>query len=380
MNFHNLKFIKQHPRINCPDCAIPMDPFSCREVVVDRCGNCKGVWFDKKELGIFRDSLKELPIDDIGIDKDSSSEVHTISTCPRCKTMLSEAAYGYNSKVVLKKCGNCEGFWLPQAELLKFIDLARIAKITEPDVKGAIKEWTKFNKDTENQKKFNQTMEQMNRHYPFMSLGRFLAIIVPLYDENPRSNKPWVTSVLMISAVITFFIVKHSFAGLGIVPGDFHASTLITSLFVHAGYGHLIGNLFFLWTFGDNVEDVLGPAKYFCYFLICGMSAGLLHVMLNFSSLIPAVGASGAISGLMGGYLYLFPWVSIKTWVNGAIISIPAWIYLGFWFLLQLVSTFLTHGKPFVNVAFAAHVGGFFMGYVLVWLLVKLQMLKRPLA
>jgi uncharacterized protein len=172
MNFSHLKMIKEHPRINCPDCIVPMMPYQCRRVVVDRCLHCKGIWFDKKELGVFRDSLKDLPIEDIKINLESDSDptVHTISTCSRCEDMLAEAKYAYNSKVILKKCQKCEGIWLPQAELFKFIDLVRIAKIIEPDVKGAVKEWIKFQEETRKQKEFNKTMQTLNQprfRWPF---------------------------------------------------------------------------------------------------------------------------------------------------------------------------------------------------------------------
>lgn len=382
MIFHNLKFIREHQRITCPDCSIRMEPFSCREVVVDRCGNCQGIWFDKKELGIFRDSLKELPIESIRIDKSLSSDVYTISSCPRCLRMLTEANYGYNSKVVLKKCASCEGIWLSQAELLKFIDMTRIAKIVEPEVKGVLREWTKFDKENRIQKNNNIKLGQLNQRHNLMCGGGRFGMILPLYDDNPRINKPWVTVIFIIFCIIFFILTisQKNYLNLGLIPGDLKLASFITSLFLHGSVMHLLGNIFYLWTFGDNVEDVIGPAKYVCYFFLCGILAGVTHVLLNSFSMIPAIGASGAISGLMGGYLYLFPNVNLKTLVGGRIVDIPIWIYLGFWFLLQLLSTIVAQGMTHVSIAFGAHVGGFVAGYVLIWVMVNMGIVDlKPL-
>lgn len=109
MIFKNLYSVKQHPRILCPDCSLSMTPFSCKDVIVDRCEKCQGIWFDKKEIAVFRDSLREISLEEIEVHQTPPSDIYNISSCPHCKTMLSEAKLGYNAKESIKKCPRCEG-------------------------------------------------------------------------------------------------------------------------------------------------------------------------------------------------------------------------------------------------------------------------------
>ncbi len=144
--------------------------------------------------------------------------------------------------------------------------------------------------------------------------------------------------------------------------------TVLTSMFLHGGFLHLGGNMLFLWIFGDNVEDVMGRPRFLAFYLICGLAAALAQVMLNPASTVPMVGASGAISGVLGAYLALFPRARIVTLVFfGFIVDtvrIPAVFFLGIWFLMQ----FLYAGGAGGGVAWMAHVGGFLSGLALVFL------------
>jgi membrane associated rhomboid family serine protease len=143
--------------------------------------------------------------------------------------------------------------------------------------------------------------------------------------------------------------------------------TLFTSMFLHGGWFHLIGNMWFLWLFGDNVEDRMGKLIFPVFYIFCGLCAGLLHVAFAHGSAVPAIGASGAIAGVMGAYIYLFPNGKISTLVGFyfyfTTIYIPAQIFLGFWFIMQLFGGFVQDGGN--NVAFWAHVGGFAAGLLL---------------
>ncbi len=350
-----------------------MTPFSCENIIVDKCGDCGGIWFDKKELGIFRDSLKTLPIEELEIDEMHEPDTYAISSCPRCSILLHEEKHNYNSKIKVNKCPRCEGTWLQEAQLVKFIDLARIAKISQPDVDGYLSEWTKsFKEKREQEQKIRKPMVR------FTSPGFiYFFRVIPLYDINPRNVKPWVTTFFIIFCSIMYYLTSpiENFLSLGLVPGQLVYSSFITSIFLHGNLLHLIGNMFFLWTFGDNVEETIGPVNYILFFIICGVTAGLAHVGLNSSSLIPAVGASGAISGIMGAYLYLFPHIKLKTWVAGFVVDLPVWAYLGFWFLIQVVSALISMNSDSSNkgIAFGAHVGGFITGYVFIWAYKKLK-------
>lgn len=148
--------------------------------------------------------------------------------------------------------------------------------------------------------------------------------------------------------------------------------TLITSMFMHGGWAHLGGNMLFLWIFGDNLEHIMGHRRYLIFYLLCGVIASLAHVFsasfLNDSTLVPSLGASGAISGVLGGYILLFPARRVSVWILFGIMSLPAFIVLGIWFVFQLVNGMGTLGgnEAAGGVAYAAHIGGFVAGLILV--------------
>lgn len=148
--------------------------------------------------------------------------------------------------------------------------------------------------------------------------------------------------------------------------------TLITSMFLHGGFSHIAGNMLYLWIFGDNLEDVMGSFKYFVFYMLCGVVAGLSHVFtaqaMNQNLLIPSLGASGAISGVMGGYILLFPSKRVTVLLGRQLVNVPAFVALGFWIVLQLVesSGLLGGAEDTGGVAYAAHIGGFLAGVILV--------------
>jgi membrane associated rhomboid family serine protease len=145
--------------------------------------------------------------------------------------------------------------------------------------------------------------------------------------------------------------------------------TLLTSMFMHGGFAHLFGNMLYLWIFGDNVEDDLGHARYLVFYLLCGVLASLAHVLTNTGSFIPSLGASGAISGVLGGYILLHPHRRVRAIVlRGFITEIPAWAAIGLWFVFQLISGLgvFGGGSQAGGVAYAAHIGGFIAGLALV--------------
>jgi membrane associated rhomboid family serine protease len=170
---------------------------------------------------------------------------------------------------------------------------------------------------------------------------------------------------------LNYFIARYA-----IVPDRFQFVDLFSSMFMHGGWMHLIGNMWFLWIYGDNVEDVLGHGKYLAFYLLCGLAAGLVHVMLAPYSRVPTLGASGAIAGVMGAYLVKFPHSRIITLVPIFIflttIEIPAAIMLLYWFALQVFSGVGSIGYSNVSgggVAWFAHIGGFIAGAILIFIM-----------
>jgi membrane associated rhomboid family serine protease len=214
---------------------------------------------------------------------------------------------------------------------------------------------------------------------------------LPLYDDNPTEGPP-VATLFLIGLCTGAFLWelgqdrRELFLSFGTIPavlfGTAHLSpalrvvpgwaTPLTSMFLHGSWFHLIGNMVFLWIFGNNVEDALGRGRYLLLYLCCGVTAALTQAVLSPLSHVPMVGASGAIAGVLGAYLLLYPWANVHVllWIVifFRIVTVPAWTLLGLWFAMQMASGLLRPpGSP--GVAFWAHVGGFVGGLVLVALL-----------
>ena len=204
----------------------------------------------------------------------------------------------------------------------------------------------------------------------------------PLRDTQPSSSRPVVTTLLIAINVAIFLhqvsldpYSRNEFISVyGLTPAHFHVTGLLTSMFLHGGWIHLIGNMWFLWIFGDNVEDILGHGKYLVFYLLCGLGAGVAHMFFNFFSPVPTVGASGAIAGVMGAYMVKFPRSRVLTlvfiFVFFTTVEVPAVVMLAYWFLIQLFSGVETIGYSHLSqggVAWFAHVGGFVAGIVLVY-------------
>ena len=201
-----------------------------------------------------------------------------------------------------------------------------------------------------------------SRTYPVVNISLILAnVAVFLYQYTlpPQAFKAFVMSNATVPACIPAFLAGHVGFEVAFLP-------LLTSMFLHSGLLHIAGNMLFLWIFGDNVEDSFGHFAYLVFYLICGIGSGLLHILFNFTSNVPALGASGAISGVMGAYMLLFPRERILTLVFIFLIPIPAVFILGYWFLLQFLSGVNALGSGASGgVAWWAHVGGFLLGMFL---------------
>ena len=207
--------------------------------------------------------------------------------------------------------------------------------------------------------------------------------MIPLRDDQPSSQRPLMTWALIAVNVALFlyelmlgerlepflmqaaFVPARLFGGGGLHGGDLQVDNALLSMFLHGGWAHIGGNMLFLWIFGDNVEDRLGHVGFLVFYLVCGLAAGFAHILTNAGSMVPTVGASGAIAGVLGAYLVLFPAARVLTltpWFST--IYIPSIFFLGIWFLMQVFSGAIqlsvAHGTG--GVAFLAHVGGFVTG------------------
>jgi membrane associated rhomboid family serine protease len=205
--------------------------------------------------------------------------------------------------------------------------------------------------------------------------------MLPLGDDNSaRRTVPLVTYILIILNVLFFFVeISGGDAFINqwaFVPRRFLANptleflTLFTSMFMHGGWAHLGGNMLYLWIFGDNVEDRLGHAKYLVFYLLCGLAATFAQLAFSIGSNIPNLGASGAIAGVLGAYLVMFPQGSVRVLQGQQVIRVPALMVIGFWFVLQLFSGIgsISNTVDTGGVAYMAHIGGFIAGFVLTFL------------
>ena len=203
----------------------------------------------------------------------------------------------------------------------------------------------------------------------------------PLRDDRPTYTAPVVTTLLIVACALVFFYElsldeysrDYFINRYGLVPAHMRLLTLVTSMFLHGGWLHIIGNMLFLWAFGKSLEDAMGHSKFLAFYLMCGVAAGIAHVALNLYTTLPTVGASGAIAGVMGAYLVKFPRAKIHTlvflFIFVTMADIPAAFILVYWFITQLFSEYGSISQTQVvngGVAYAAHIGGFISGMILV--------------
>ena len=203
----------------------------------------------------------------------------------------------------------------------------------------------------------------------------------PLRDDRPTYTAPVVTTLLIVACALVFFYElsldeysrDYFITRYGLVPAHMRPVTLVTSMFLHGGWLHIIGNMLFLFAFGKSLEDAMGHSKFLAFYVICGVAAGIAHVALNLYTTLPTVGASGAIAGVMGAYLVTFPRAKIHTLVFlfffVTMADIPAAFILVYWFLTQLFSGYGSIAHTHVTeggVAWFAHIGGFVTGMILV--------------
>lgn len=249
-------------------------------------------------------------------------------------------------------------------------------------------------------------------------------MVVPLYDDNSdRKTFPYLTIVLIVINILVFVLFQRLGDASGahftmawvlvpeeIVTGQDHVTesrqmrnprtgdiihapglqetpisvylTLLTSIFMHGGIAHIVGNMMFLGIFGDNVEDFIGHVRYIFFYLVCGFAASAAHVATTYAlrsdPLVPCLGASGAISGVLGGYLLLFPHRRVTVLMFRVLTQVPAFIAIGLWFLFQVISGLGMLGGQEGGVAYGAHIGGFIAGVVLVRLFAIGKMPTKP--
>ena len=222
--------------------------------------------------------------------------------------------------------------------------------------------------------------------------------MIPIGDDNTgRLRTPFVTYVLIVLNVLVFLLelgqgseaqLQNFFEKWSVVPREYAQQTdlppgipfpfwftLFSSMFMHGGWMHLIGNMLYLWVFGDNIEDRWGHFKFLVVYLVCGMIASFAHILFNLQSTIPSLGASGAISGVLGAYIVLYPRNKIRVLMGRGIVHMPAMVVLGFWIVLQFINQLGQMGRTTetAGVAYWAHIGGFIAGVLFAFIFGRQQ-------
>lgn len=315
----------------CPLCRHSMYITRFNNHEVDQCPKCAGIWFDRAEIDAQFNKIAR-----------RTTQRH----CPCCHGRLLEADLLNGHGVKVDICPDSHGAFVDYDEINHVKHSAVIQEaIKQIELKPTTKAW----------------------------LFQFFTLMPIEYNIQPKS-KPAITYLLLVANVLFFLLMIDAgftstlFQEWGFIPARLadigQLYTLITSQFIHGGWAHLIGNMYFLYVIGDNIEDVLGKAKFITTYLALGVAGCLAHWAFNSTDFTPMVGASGAISGLFGMYIVLFRRAMLTQMFFVFQLKLPAWVYFAIWFGLNLLGQ-LAGGD---GVAYMAHIGGFIAGAVFAWL------------
>ncbi len=378
--------------MNCPLCSISLQNYQFESKNVDICSNCGGLWFDKGEFQEVLNSLiSNNKVDYLNIKeafdrepapKDKNKQF--IKKCPKCNLDMQVFNYSYDSNVFLDKCISCGGMWTDKDEIK---EAARYVK-GNPVFDKYVKVLSDMTEETERSRQV--TEETQNLSNDLMSSGGVGTGIIawpifplPLKDDLPTEKFSKVTFGLIIFNVLIFIFQliftspedESFFRFLGVIPllgfSPERLYSFVTSMFIHGGWLHVLGNMFYLWLFGNNIEDEIGSIKFIIFYLLCGILGGITFCIIHPSLDEPAIGASGAISGVLGAYLLLFPKADLIVLWLGKIRTIPAVFYLIFWIFFQFIYGGVALQTKNVAIGYWAHIGGFIAGLLLIHLFKK---------
>jgi len=351
--------------LRCPRCIRPpleMTLYEGRQV--DLCRRCGGLWcrpsqWDKEALGSITTIIRE--------GQRAREEGPALPTvvrhegrrfCPQCHERLAAWEVGGDAGVDLDRCDSCGGVWLEPGEWDQLATLKEMRQLDQQSTKPTT--WNDW-------------------------LWQFFLGLPVEYNVRPR-RYPYVTVGLVVACTIIFAVQLFSphtlVDDLGFRPANASGwgwLTLLSSMFLHGGWAHLVGNMYFLYVLGDNVEDALGHLGYLCFYVVCGLAAGLTWLVLNPTSTEPVVGASGAIAGIMAAYFVLFRQARLTLMVLFWQWKVHAWVWILLWFGFQVIAATVDFaGRP-TGVAHLAHIGGFAAGLVIILPLQETLMAHNPI-
>ena len=303
----------------CPKCHAKLKKMYYKNVEVYFCKNCKGAWFDAQKLKQVIENLakrKETENAAIQLEKDIIGKYNIeeqIYCCPKCGKEMKKFNYAYDSNIILDKCDTCNRIWTDYNEVMRLAVFRKGNPVMDRMGVAIAQDQDKILNN-----KYSDS-SSLNSSSWYTGIG--LRIILPIGDDQERNTFPFVVIGIILVNVLVFLFQSFYFSGdsirsfyyqFGLIPSSVFSSisgsySFLTSMFVHGGLWHLVGNMLFLWIFADNIEDRFGHTKFIFIYLACGLSASLLHLALNPHSMVPCIGASGAISGMMGAYFVLYP-------------------------------------------------------------------------
>jgi len=381
--------------MNCPVCHTILQNRKFETQSVDLCPDCGGVWLDKGE---FREVVHNL-ISNNKVDYLSTKELFNrkvipidknnqpIKRCPKCGLDMKVFNYAYNSNVFLDRCASCGGLWADKNEIEAVARIIR-GNPTMDKYAGALVGMTA---EIEESKRATEEVTSLSNDLmskvenPVAPVAAWPLLPLLLKDDLPTEKFSKVTFGLIVVNILIFIVQlvlvaakdESYFRLFGVVPFlGFSIDrwySFFTSMFVHGGWLHVLGNMFYLWLFGNNIEDEIGSIKFVFFYLLCGILGGILFCLIHPSLNEPGIGASGAISGVLGAYLILFPKADLTVSWLGKIRNVPAIFYLLLWIFFQVIYGMVALAAKDVAIGYWAHIGGFVAGVTLI------QLFKRKL-
>ncbi|MBI5359446.1 MAG: rhomboid family intramembrane serine protease [Planctomycetes bacterium] len=362
--------------MKCPSCGAILQQDNYEGRFINHCSQCNGIWFESGEL---KDYIRLL------IEKDKTIPEAKIETkrnvikpreinenkrnCPKCSAGMEKFNYGYDSNVILDKCVSCDGVWADGNEI----------KALAIHIKGN----QKLDKLGQSLAEYSEQIQHdkdaadVNRFY-FLT---YIPILVPLGTTQNTRKTSFVFYIFFLINIAVFayqyfyvknpgeFYLKHGFIPAFSVSTE-GLSRMITSMFIHGDFGHLLYNMIFFLVFADNIEDRFGHWIFPIFYMGCGFCSTIVHGLLYWGSTIPAIGASGAISGAIGAYYMLFPESRIRILIYGRTITTNAYIFLGAWLLYQAIYAVIASvsiSMLFSRVTFFGTIAGFTSGAIFAW-------------
>ncbi len=357
--------------MKCPKCPGQLEPINYGSVDLDRCRVCFGLWFDRGELEKFNPSDGEFPFVPDRVVPGKSTTLR----CPRCDDLLRDTPYGPGVDFAVDRCTGCHGLWLDADEI------GKVQRILKAEVKLRRKRALQLRKAAEREQELRDRHEEEIAHQEAndkLSTGEWLFMFLtrlPREVYHPVRHFPYATIALIVMNALAFLLelgvlarpdARQFFPTWGFVPDKVRQMEqlwgIFTSMFLHGGLTHLLGNMYFLYTFGDNVEDYLGVLHFLALYFVSGLMATVVHFASDIYSSVPTVGASGAIAGILGAYLVLFSRRKIYVLIFLFPVKLRALWYLAFWIAFQLLAAWLSAPGGGPGVAWFGHIGGFFTG------------------